>query len=140
MIKTLGLLFTLLGLPLLALADGNVSLGSTQNTLGVAASNINEIIAFVYSIIDVILYIIAAILGMSSIMKYRLHRRNPQQVPLSTPVTELAISLVFVIIAATVQYSTSYETVANPNLPPAYIAPGAQPAASNTYPNTSYPR
>ncbi|HLF67025.1 MAG TPA: hypothetical protein VI522_05340 [Gammaproteobacteria bacterium] len=139
--KKLLILSTLLFLPLLALADnGGGTFGSAPNTLGVAASNINEIIAFIYNIIDVILYIIATILGMSSVMKFRLHRRNPQQVPLSTPVTELTIALVFIAIAVAVQLSGSYKTVADPNTPPAYIAPGAAPASRNAYPSSAYPQ
>jgi hypothetical protein len=102
-----------------------------MNDLGLAASNINGIIAFVYNIVDVILYIGAAILGMSGLLKYRLHRQNPQQVPLSTPVTELAIAGVLVLLAFLVQLSTSYEAVENPRLPNTSVTtttPAPQPA------------
>jgi intracellular multiplication protein IcmD len=99
---------------LLPMSAAYAVLPANANDLGVAASNINDIIAFIYSIIDVILYIAALILGLSGLMKYRLHRRNPQQVPLSTPVTELAIAAVFIILGVLAEMSESYKAVSNP--------------------------
>lgn len=93
-------------------------------TLGVAASNINGVVAFIYNIIDVILYMGAAIMGMSGLMKYRLHRRNPQQVPLSTPVTEIVIACVLVTLAVLSQLSISHKTVDKPSLPNAHYPTG----------------
>lgn len=88
---------------------------SGGNNLGVAASNLNEVTAFIYNILDVILYMGGAVLGMSGVMKYRLHRRNPQQVPLSTPVTELSIAAVLIGLAILAQVSEGYQTVSTPS-------------------------
>ncbi|MFA6037067.1 MAG: hypothetical protein WC748_02945 [Legionellales bacterium] len=130
-------LYILLLFPILALADGTVIGSGNTNNLGVAATSINSVVAFVYDIVDIILYIGAAILIMSGLLKYRLHRRNPQQVPLSTPVTEVSLGLVLILIAVLVQISVSNKTVTNPNLPSvnpqSYTVP-AQPS-SNAYPH-----
>jgi hypothetical protein len=108
----------------------------SSNNLGLAANNLNSVVAFIYDILDVILYIGAAILGMSGLLKYRLHRQNPQQVPLSTPVTEFSLACVLVLLAVLVQMSASNKTVVNPSLP--NVIPQGQyappPANSNTYP------
>lgn len=134
--KVSSLILLLLLFPILALADGGVIGSGNTNSLGVAATSLNSVVAFVYDIVDIILYIGAAILIMSGLLKYRLHRRNPQQVPLSTPVTEVSLGLVLILIAVLVQISASNKTVTNPNLPnvnpQGYVAPG-QPS-SNAYP------
>lgn len=111
------------------------------NSLDTAASNVNAIVAFIYRIVDVILYLGAAIMGISGLLKYRLHRQNPQQVPLSTPVTELGIAAVLVLLGVLAQLSISHKTVENPGMPrasistqqPTYVAP--RPAPTPT-PNT----
>ncbi|MGA2654761.1 MAG: hypothetical protein ABSF18_02130 [Gammaproteobacteria bacterium] len=136
--KKIWILIVLLICPIVVLAD-NMTMGgpnATTNNLGIAATNLNSVIAFIYDILDVILFIGAAILGMSGLLKYRLHRQNPQQVPLSTPVTELSLAGVLIILAVLVQMSASNKTVTNPNLPN-INAPGghrAAPAPNNAYP------
>lgn len=131
------LITLLLLLPTLAMADTTPLGGDSQN-LGIAANSVNGIIAFVYDIIDVILYAGAAIMGMSGLLKYRLHRRNPQQVPLSTPVTELAIAGVLILLAVLAQLSTSHKTVKNSNLPNVTVSappvPAQRPTPQNAYP------
>ncbi len=123
--------------PLIVFAE-TATMGGSENTssLGLAANNLNSVVAFIYDILDVVLFIGAAILGMSGLLKYRLHRQNPQQVPLSTPVTEVSLALVLVLLAFLTQMSTSNKTVVNPNLP--NVVPQGQyapPAANgNTYP------
>ncbi len=131
------LIALLLLCPLTALADGLAA--GTSDSLGLAASNINGIISFVYNVIDVILYIGAAILGMSGLLKYRLHRQNPQQVPLSVPVTELAIASVFILVAFLVQLSASYKTVTNPELPNISVTPQSAPPPGKPAPANPYP-
>lgn len=135
--KKLWLLATLFVFPMIALAD-NMTMGGPNagNNLGLAANNLNSMIAFIYDILDVILYVGAAILGMSGLLKYRLHRQNPQQVPLSTPVTELSLAGVFILLAILTQLSESNKTVTNPNLPNINPAAQAQRAAppTNAYP------
>lgn len=118
--------------PVLAFADNMVMGGGNTNDLGVAANSVNAVVAFVYDIVDVILYIGAAILIMSGLLKYRLHRQNPQQVPLSTPVTEVSLGCVLILIAVLVQMSASNKTVTNPNLP--NINPQGYSAPSGNYP------
>lgn len=129
------ILFFILLCPLIAFAD-NMTMGgpNASNDLGLAANNLNSVVAFIYGVLDVILYTGAAIMGVSGLLKYRLHRQNPQQVPLSTPVTELSLACVFILLAFLVQLSASHQTVKNPGLP--NIAP---PGTSVPPPNNSYP-
>lgn len=61
---------------------------------GNVASNTSEFLETITSIIVVILYVAAMGVFVSACMKYRLHRQNPQQVPLSTPVTEFVLATV----------------------------------------------
>lgn len=61
---------------------------------GNVASNTNEFLEIIVGIIVVILYVAALAVFVSACMKYRLHRQNPQQVPLSTPLTELVLAIV----------------------------------------------
>lgn len=61
---------------------------------GDVASNTSDILETVTSIIMVILYVAAMGVFVSACMKYRIHRQNPQQIPLSTPVTELVLAIV----------------------------------------------
>ncbi len=129
-------LMVLIFTPILSFADPVAH--TNPSDLGIAASNVNSVVAFIYDIVDVILYIGAAILGVSGLLKYRLHRRNPQQVPLSTPVTEISIAGVLVLLGLLAQMSTSYHTVKNPNLPTTVLTPkGAPPPAhgGNQYPH-----
>lgn len=65
-----------------------------EPTAGAVASNANEVLETVVSIIVVILYVAAMGVFVSACMKYRLHRQNPQQIPLSTPITEFVLAAV----------------------------------------------
>lgn len=61
---------------------------------GAIATNTSDALEVITSIIVVILYVAAMGVFVSACMKYRLHRQNPQQVPLSTPITEFVLATV----------------------------------------------
>lgn len=69
--------------------------GSGYNTsLGGAANNVNEILLGVSSIIIAVIYIAGAAVLCSAAMKYRIHRQNPQQVHISTVITEIVLGII----------------------------------------------
>ncbi len=104
---------------------------------GTVATNTNEILDNIIAIIMAILYIAAIGVFVSATMKYRIHRQNPQQIPLSTPLTELVLAIVLAAIP-TVSKITNGELFSSKpqaQMPqaPVYIAPArpvvpAQPA------------
>ena len=97
------LLFVALLTPLHAYCTGSI---------GDVASNISSSLGSVSGLISAICYITGMGFGLSAIMKYKGHRDNPQQIPLSTPVTEtvLALALIFLPIVARMSGSTMFGT------------------------------
>jgi heme/copper-type cytochrome/quinol oxidase subunit 2 len=102
---------TLLILSFSGFADGNA---------GDVASNTNTILDNVIGIITVILYIAALGVFVSATMKYRIHRQNPQQIPLSTPLTELVLAIVLAALPTVSKMSNQHLTqMQSPPPPPA---------------------
>lgn len=85
MLKRLMITFFLAGLASNAFAVASV---------GQAAGNVNHVLLGIATILQSIVYIAAIGLFTSAAMKYRIHRQNPQQIPLSTPITELVLAIV----------------------------------------------
>jgi heme/copper-type cytochrome/quinol oxidase subunit 2 len=71
-----------------------VNVSHATPSAGSVAANTNEVLETITGIITVILYVAAMGVFVSACMKYRLHRQNPQQIPLSTPITELVLAIV----------------------------------------------
>jgi len=66
--------------------------------LGQAASNMANTLDSVSSLIQAVAFICGLGYLVSAIMKFKKHRESPQQVPMSTPVTELAMALVLMLV------------------------------------------
>jgi intracellular multiplication protein IcmD len=79
-------------------------------SIGDVAGNISLSLSSVSGLVSVICYITGMAFGMSAIMKYKTHRDNPQQMPLSTPVTEtvLSLALIFLPLVAKMSGSTMF--------------------------------
>lgn len=99
---------TVLGLSALA-AGANVSAGQV-------AGNTSDILETVTSIIVAVLYIAAMGVFISATMKYRIHRQNPQQIPLSTPITELILAIVLAALPTVSKMTNQHLFNVTPNL------------------------
>lgn len=103
---------------------------------GDVAGNASDILETVTSVIVVILYIAAMGVFVSACMKYRIHRQNPQQIPLSTPITELVLAIVLAALP-TVSRMTNEHLF---NITPALIQSSASPQApQGVAPAPAYP-
>ena len=67
-------------------------------SVGDAASNVNVILEAISGILEVVFYIAGAAVLVSAAMKFRIHRQNPQQVHISTPITELVLAIVLIAL------------------------------------------
>lgn len=76
--------------------------------IGSAAGNIHDITTTVASIVEVIMYVAGVGVFVSATMKYRLHRQNPQQVHISTPITELVLAIVLVLVPVVARYGNDF--------------------------------
>jgi hypothetical protein len=83
---------------------------------GQVAGNASDILETVTSIVVVILYVAAMGVFVSACMKYRIHRQNPQQIPLSTPVTELVLALVLAALPTVSRMTNEHLFKQEPNL------------------------
>lgn len=83
---------------------------------GGVASNASDILETVTGIITVIFYVAAMGVFVSASMKYRIHRQNPQQIPLSTPVTELVLAIVLAALPTVSKMANDHLFVQQPNL------------------------
>lgn len=105
----------------------SVALSGVAGDAGMVASNANTIIDSVTDIVMVILYIAAMVVMVSATMKYRIHRQNPQQIPLSTPITELILAIVLAAIPTVTRITDGelFSSDSEEKMPqaPVYIAP-----------------
>ncbi len=90
---------------LLFLSTASAEVG-TNIQIGPAAHNANEVLANVMGLIEAVLYIAAAVMFTSCILKFRIHFQNPQQIPLAMPLTELVLALVLVALPVITQLAT----------------------------------
>lgn len=99
---------------------------------GQVASNTSDILETVTDIIVAVLYIAAMGVFVSATMKYRIHRQNPQQVPLSTPVTEFILAIVLAALPTVSKMTNGHlfqdtpsliQSQATPHGPSGAIAP-----------------
>jgi predicted branched-subunit amino acid permease len=94
---------------------------------GMVATNASGILENIIAIIMAILYIAAMAVFISATMKYRIHRQNPQQIPLSTPLTELVLAIVLAAIPTVTKITNgelfSSDTQQEMPQAPVYLAP-----------------
>lgn len=76
--------------------------------IGSAAGNMHDITKMIAGIVEVIMYVAGVAVFVSSMMKYRLHRQNPQQVHISTPITELVLAIVLILIPIVTRYGNDF--------------------------------
>lgn len=105
----LGLAITLL--PLAVKAAGFWGDGGGTESIGDVASNITRSLVGVSGLLTAICYIIGMGFALSGLMKFKAHKDSPQQMPLSQPITELAIgaSLIFLPMLAHLAGSTAFD-------------------------------
>jgi formate hydrogenlyase subunit 3/multisubunit Na+/H+ antiporter MnhD subunit len=84
---------------LLSIAGVAAAAGAgSSTTIGQAARNVNEILMGLTGIIEAVFYIAGAAVLCSAAMKYRIHRQTPQQVPISTVITEVVLAIVLLLV------------------------------------------
>lgn len=93
-------------------------------SIGDAAGNLHDITGMIGGIVEVIMYVAGVAVFVSAAMKYRLHKQNPQQVHISTPITELVLAIVLVLIPIVTRYGN--ELVFS-DTPPSSSQPVARP-------------
>ncbi len=89
----------------------NVASGGASTSLGEAATSVTTLLSHAHGIIEIVFFLCGAAMGTSAVLKYRLHRRNPQQVPLITPLLEGTIAIVLLIIPFAIEFSSSSEVI-----------------------------
>ncbi len=83
--------------------------GAGYNTsIGDAARNVNQVLMGVSDILEAIIYIAGVAVLCSSAMKYRIHRQNPQQIPISTVITELVLGIVLLCLPTATKYANEH--------------------------------
>ncbi len=85
-------------------------------TLGPAAENAGEVLLSVVALIEAVLYIAATVMFTSAIMKFRIHFQNPQQIPMSTPITELILAIVLGSLPIVTELATRTAVKAPPSV------------------------
>ncbi len=85
-------------------------------TLGPAAENAGEVLLGVVSLVEAVLYIAATVMFTSAIMKFRIHFQNPQQIPMSTPITELILAIVLGSLPIVTELATRTAVKAPPSV------------------------
>ena len=104
-----------------------IAVTSSAADAGTVASNASDILDNIIAIIMAILYIAAMGVFISATMKYRIHRQNPQQIPLSTPLTELILAIVLAAIPTVSKITNGqlFSSTPQAQMPqaPVYIAP-----------------
>jgi len=108
------MLFILVISPTIAMATDIMIGPAAQNALGVV-NGVSELVAAV-------LYIAATVMFVSAILKLRIHRQNPQQVPIATPITEFVLA----IILGALPYVTEMAAHTYIKKPPSVLAPHIQ--------------
>lgn len=68
-------------------------------SLGNVAGNVFDIEMNVHEILKAVCLVSASALFLSALIKYKKHRSNPIEVPLSAAITNLIIALVLVVLA-----------------------------------------
>jgi len=68
--------------------------------LSEATSNLTSVVGNLSSLALAIAFICGLGFGISAMMKFKKHKDNPQQMPLSTPVTELCLAVALLFIPA----------------------------------------
>lgn len=111
--------FSLIALCLMSWGTANAA------DLGLAASNMHDITAMIGSIVEVIMYVAGVAVFVSACLKYRIHRQNPQQVHISTPITELVLAIVLILIPFVTRYGNDFVFEKSP----AQVMAPARPAA-----------
>lgn len=91
---------------------------ATAAGIGSAAGNMYGITAMIGSIVEVIMYVAGVGVFVSATMKYRLHRQNPQQVHISTPITELVLAIVLISVPLVARYGNELVLEKTPPKPP----------------------
>lgn len=81
-----------------------ISTAYASTDLGFAAGNMHSVTSMIGGIMEVIMYVAGVAVFVSATMKYRLHRQNPQQVHISTPITELVLSIILILIPIVTRY------------------------------------
>lgn len=114
-IGSLVLLFVACLFPSLLWAAG------AQVGFGTAASNVSEVLKGISGIIEAVLYIAACVLFISAAMKYRIHRQNPQQVPIATPITEVVLAVVLACLPMVTRYANDHLFEEDAPAPPARV-------------------
>lgn len=100
-------------------------------TLGPAAANAGKVLLSVVALVEAVLYIAATVMFTSCIMKFRIHFQNPQQIPLSTPLTELTLAIVLGFLPLATELATKKSVVAPPSVLQPYMnqsQPNSRPA------------
>lgn len=112
---------------------------ANQTTVGGAASNVNSVLFMVAGLIEAILYIAAVAMFVSAAMKYRIHRQNPQQIPISTPITELVLAIILGCLPYVSKMANEHLFTDNSNPGKAAKAPKG-PSGSAPVPNQNRTR
>jgi len=81
-------------------ADASNAPAPAPANLGQAASNLTNVVSSFSQLALAIAFICGLGFAISSIMKFKKHKDNPQQMPLSTPVTELFLAMALLFIPA----------------------------------------
>lgn len=89
--------------------------------IGGAAGNMHDITTMVAGIVEVIMYVSGIGVFVSATMKYRLHRQNPQQVHISTPITELVLAIVLIMVPIVARYGNDFVFEDKPPAPAKHI-------------------
>ncbi|MFI4956349.1 MAG: hypothetical protein ACHQAX_03970 [Gammaproteobacteria bacterium] len=102
--------------PAAVLAVGN------NITIGPAAQNALGVVTGVAELVSAVLYIAATVMFVSAILKLRIHRQNPQQVPIATPITEFVLA----VVLGALPYLTEMATRTFTQQTPSVLAPHIQ--------------
>lgn len=94
---------------LLFVSGTALAAGAGYNTsLGQAAGNVNVILKNLSGIIEAVFYIAGAAVMVSAAMKFRIHRQTPQQVPISTVITEVVLSIILLCVPTVTKYANQH--------------------------------
>jgi intracellular multiplication protein IcmD len=63
-----------------------------QNTIGTVATNLTSTFGNLAQLITAVSYVAGMGFGMASILKFKAHKDNPQQIPIGTPIALLFVA------------------------------------------------
>jgi len=111
--KAMGLAALLLGSTVvLATTSGG---GTTPNSIGAVADTVVGSFASIVKLITAVSYVAGMGFFLAGVMKFKSHRDNPQQVPLSAPIVLVVVAAALLFLPAILQtagatmFGTSYK-------------------------------